>query len=265
MLLFNLWSRHIVAVFFAFLVTACANTPNSNPYRSPSKSQSINKEMTAQKFLKVGVRYLELDMLKPAKDRLEVAYALNDNNDQIHNALGVLFERLKQDDKAELHYKDAIRLNPNDARICNNYGRFLCERGRYEQGILLLNQAIAMPLNDRKWYALTNLGRCELLQGKKQVAEGILRQALQENSRFAPALIEMQKISYRKGKFLSARAFLERYLAVAKHNQETLWFAVQTERALGNKKLTDEYKQLLFRQYPASKETQQLKKMINIK
>ena len=34
---------------------------------------------------------------------------------------------------------------------------------------------------------------------------------------FAPALQEMQKISYENRQYLSARAFLERYLGVAKH------------------------------------------------
>jgi type IV pilus assembly protein PilF len=70
----------------------------------------------------------------------------------------------------------------------------------------------------------------------------------------------MQKISYREGKYMSARAFLERYLAVAKHRAKTLWYAVKTENALGNKVLADKYKTQLFTLFPASKETQQLKR-----
>ena len=56
--------------------------------------------------------------------------------------------------------------------------------------------------------------------------------------------------------------WLERYLAVAKHTPETLWLAVQTERALGNQELAEKYRETLFSRFPASKETQQLKTAI---
>jgi len=119
-----------------------------------------------------------------------------------------------------------------------------------------------MPLNNRKWFAYTNIGLCEMRQGQQQLAEGYFRQALQENRSFPPALFEMQKISYRVRNYMSARAFLERYLAVANHNAETLWFAVQTERVLGNKELSEEYREKLLNQFPASKQAQQLRTSI---
>ena len=108
------------------------------------------------------------------------------------------------------------------------------------------------------------LGLCELKNAKQSLAEANFRQALQTNSQYSPALLEMQKISYGKGKFLSARAFLERYLAVANHTSETLWYAVQTERALGNKSLVEKYKEKLFSLYPLSMEAKQLKTAVKI-
>ena len=219
----------------------------------------LTDEELAEVNLKLGVRYLSLNMLATAKEKLDTAYEYDSNNADVNNALGVLYERLDQDKQALEYYKDALSLDDDNATIKNNYGRFLCERGDYQTGMVLLKQALAMPLNNRKWFTYTNVGVCEVNHGSQQLAEDNFRQALQINRNYQPALLEMQKTSYRTGKYMSARAFLERYLAVANHTPETLWYAVQTERALGNQKLSEEYRDTMFRKFPTSKEAQQLK------
>ena len=217
-----------------------------------------NKEK-AGLYLQMGVRYLELNMLKTAKENLDIALSLDTNNAEIYNALGAMHERLNQNAIAGQNYQQALAIDANDFRIKNNYGRFLCERNQYNEGIQLLKQALAIPLNNRRWFAYTNIGLCELKNANPSLAEENFRQALQSNSQYSPALLEMQKISYGKGKFLSARAFLERYLAVTRHTPQSLWYAVQTERALGNKALVEKYKEQLFRSFPLSVEAKQLK------
>ena len=223
----------------------------------------LTDEELAEVNLKLGVRYLDMNMLATAKDKLEEALDLDSNNAHIYNALGVLYENLQEQEMAKEYYKEAISLDGSDPSIKNNYGRFLCKKGEYQAGEEILNRALKMPFNTKKWLTLTNIGICEMKQGGKQkMAEENFRQALQINRSFSPALFEMQKISYRNGKFMSARAFLERYLAVARHTPETLWIAVQTERALGNQELSEEYRETLLGQFPASKEAQQLKSAI---
>jgi len=242
-------------VFLIVLVSLFATACVSN---RPAKEEMSN-EKRAELFLQMGGRYLEMDMLKTAKEKLESAEQLDSNNASVHNLLGVLYERLKQYSKASQQYELANTLDNDNASIKNNFGRFLCERGDTQAGMALLKGALAMPLNSRQWFAYTNLGRCELRSGNQDAAEQHFRLALQANKSYAPALVEMQKISYRLGKYMSARAFLERYLAVGKHSAETLWYAVQTERSLGNEKLVKAYRESLFRLFPGSKEAEQLK------
>jgi len=244
--------RWILIVLISFFMNACVNT-------NPPK-ESLSKKKEAELYVQMGVRYLEMNMLKDAQEKLERAVEVDATNSDAYNALGALYEKFKQFDKAENAYKKAMSFDQDNVSIKNNYGRFLCARGNYESGIKLLKNALALPLNNRKWFAYTHIGHCELLQGQKQLAEDNFRQALLENPRYLPALFEMQKISYHSRKFMSARAFLERYLEVSKHTSSTLWFAVQTERALGNKKMAEQYKGQLFSLFPASKEAQRLKK-----
>ena len=240
----------LAIVWFSIFVSACVGTQSSK--------DSLSKEEEAKLYLQMGVRYLEMDMLKIAKENLEMAESIDPNSASIHNSLGALYERLKMFLNARQQYRKAVDLDMDNAGAKNNYGRFLCERGNYEEGMELLNEALALPLNNRKWFAYTNIGRCELRNGKKKLAEANFRMALQINKNFSPALFEMQKISYHSEKYMSARAFLERYLSVARHSSATLWYAVQTERALGNEKLAESYKEKLNTLFPTSKEAQQL-------
>lgn len=244
----------LLMALLCILMSACVSSQGSK--------KSVSNKEKAVLNLQIGTRYLEMNMLKPAKEKLESAAALDRNNAGVYNALGVLHERLQEYEVAGEKYKKAIKLDANDASIHNNYGRFLCERGDSLAGLELLKKALNKPLNNRKWFAYTNIGRCELSLGNQALAESNFRQALQENNRYSPALVEMQKISYQIKKYMSSRAFLQRYLAVAQHTSETLWYAVQTERVLGNKILSEKYREQLLMQFPVSKEAQQVKTAI---
>jgi len=247
--------KWIFISFICIFINACMmDIANTKPPLTDEELAEINLEL--------GVRYISMGMLSVAKKKLETALDQDPKNAGIYNAFGVLYERLQQNEIALEYYKKAMSLDANNFSIKNNYGRYLCESGDFQTGMEYLKAALAMPFNNRKWLAHTNVGICELKIGKQQLAEDNFRHALQLNKGFSPALFEMQKISYRTGKYMSARAFLERYLAVAKHTPETLWYGVQTERALGNQELSEKYREKLFSQFPASKEAQQLRTAI---
>ncbi len=248
------YKKLLKCLFITLIVCFMSGCISSNG--SPSK---LPKEQEAQLYLKMGARYLEMGMLKTAKEKLEKAESIDSNNASIQNSLGALYEQMKLFSDAKKHYQNAVELDKDSYSAKNNYGRFLCERGGYDEGMQLLKDALLVPLNNRKWFAYTNVGRCELRKGKLQEAEYNFRQALQVNKNYAPALFEMQKISYHSENYMSARAFLQRYLAVAKHSAETLWYAVQTERVLGNMKAAEGYEGKLFSLFPLSKQARQLR------
>ena len=223
-----------------------------------SNSNNINAANAGDIHLQLGIRYLSMNKLELARDNLLEALKKNSDNAQAHNALAFLYEKLNQPDNAKKHYESALDLTPDDLGAQNNFGRFLCEHGEYKKGMDLLTTASSNPINDRRWMALTNAGRCQLGLGQKKLAENYFRQALQLDTAYAPALSEMQKIAYQNGDFWGAKGFLQRYLGVAAHTAETLWFAAQAEQALGNKELAKEYKKLLLEKFPLSDEAKKV-------
>jgi type IV pilus assembly protein PilF len=249
----KLGSRELVLI--GLLLGGCGLLPETRETMSNAEKAKLNLQM--------GARYLEMGMLDVAKEKLETAVRLDSSNPETHNALAVFYERIRQTEAASDSYQTALSKDSENFSIKNNYGRFLCEQGKFEKGLALLQESMESPMNNRPWFALTNLGVCHLKQNDIKGAEDYFRQALQSQPDYSPALQEMQRISYQNGQFMSARAFLERYLGVAKHTPETLWIAFQTERALGNSKNSEEYREQLISSFPASKEAQQVKTAIS--
>lgn len=209
-------------------------------------------------YLQLGIRYMDLNKLELAKENLQKALEKDNNNARAHSALAFLYEKINHFDKARQHYEAAVGLSPDDIGIQNNFGKFLCDRRQFERGMALLKQAYSNLLNDRQWMALTNSARCHLGMGQRPQAVSLLSQALDMNGQYPAALLEMQKISYQDNDYKAAEDFLQRYLSVASHTAETLWIGIQTEQALGNFSLANEYRALLLDKFPNSNEAKQI-------
>ena len=244
--------RLACGLFLVVVLTACTSWFDKDTKRDDSASI----------YLQLGVRYMDLGKLEIAKENLQLAQEKDPNNSQVHNAFAFLYEKLNDYKLAQENYERALDVSPDDWSVQNNYGRFLCDRGEYEQGMALLTQAISTQLNDRQWLALTNAGRCQLAMKQQQSAKAYFKQALILNNTYAPALLEMQKMSYLSGEYWAAKGYLQRYLSVADHTSGTLWFGMQTERALGNQALAKEYQNLLLEKFPLSEEAKQIKPVL---
>ena len=236
----------IVIMFLVITLSGCSwfsDTPTEKP---------------AEIYLQLGVRYMDIDKLELAKQNLQKALERDPGNAKAHNALAFLNERINRYDEAKQHYDTAISLAPDDIGVQNNYGKFLCDRRQFEKGLVLLKQATSNLLNDRQWMAMTNTARCYLGMGKRPEAISFLKSALEMNSEYPAALLEMQKISYQMGDYKASEDYLQRYLGKAKHTPETLWVGLQTELALGNMSLANEYRNLLLEKYANSNEAKQV-------
>lgn len=217
------------------------------------------KDSEAEIHVQLGARYLSLGDYAAAKENLETAVEKNSSSVPAHIALAYLYERLNKFDDAKNEYEIVNRLDPDNLSLQNNYGRFLCDRREFDKGSALLEKLSSNLLDSSQWVTYTNLARCKLGTGDKSSAEKYLTRALQQNPNYAPALLEMQKISYQNNNYQAAKDYLQRYLSVAPQTPETLWIAIQTESSLGNTIAVKEYTDLLLEKFPFSNEAKQIK------
>lgn len=246
----NVWLKKLNRVVLCLLLAALV-----------ACSTALERESTdaANIYLQLGVRYLSLNNLPQAKENLELALQSDSDSIPAHIALAFLYEKLNKYDEARSHYDRALSLDAENLSLQNNFGRFLCDRREFDKGMDLLIKASTNLLNENSWMPLTNAGRCQMAMGDKPKAGIYFEKALQANAGYAPALQEMQRMSYQNGDFKAAREYLERYLTVADHTPQSLWLAIQTENALGNEMLTKEYTSLLLEKFPYSNEAKQIK------
>ena len=199
-----------------------------------------------------GAEYIRLGKYDVAMQRLQEALAQDPNYAEAHGVMAILNERLGRFDEAQNHYETAITLNPNDSDIHNNYGQFLCQRGQRTEAEQQFLKAVENPLYKTPFVAYVNAALCVLRHDDAPKAEVYLRKALQIHPKFSQALYLMAKLSYDQQFYTQAHNYLERYLEIAQHTEDTLWLGVQIEWQLNNDPVASKYAQQLRSQYPDS-------------
>lgn len=243
------------AILLAGLLSACETVPTTE---ATTGGQPKTTSRVAELQTQLGIGYLRQGKLELAWTRLQRALDADPNYSTAHNAMGLVQERLNDPEKAEEHYRRATTLNPADSAAQNNYGNFLCRHKRYEEGERRFLQAAKNPLYEQPEIAYANAGVCLKRAGQYEKAERYLRAALESNPKIPVALLAMSEVSFRTDRFLPARAYLQRYLAVSFHSPQSLWLGVQIERELGDKNSASSYAMMLKSNYPDSRETKLL-------
>jgi type IV pilus assembly protein PilF len=238
----------IVAIGLVALGGCASNNNVTTP--QPEKAAEINLEL--------GIEHLRKGNLQQAKDKIDRALEQNPRFGRAHLVAGMLYNRLGDESKAESHFERAISLEPQNPEFKNNYAVYLCQQKKYERGQKIALQAAADPLYKTPEVAYLNAGNCALSAGDMKTAEDDFRRALAAKPRFGEALFQMADLEYRQTEYMSARAFLERYLEVGRTSPATLWLGVRIERGLGNNAQAQHYAQRLKAEYPSAAQTREL-------
>lgn len=176
-----------------------------------------------------------------------------------YNVLGLVQMELKEDTAADRSFQQALAINPNDSEANNNYGWFLCNRGREKEAIAYFLAAVRNPLYQTPGLAYTNAGVCSLKLGHDNEAESYLLQALKLQPGQPRALQALAEVYYRRGDYSGAKQLVGRFLEVAQPTPEVLWLGVLSARQLGDRNAEASYGTQLRRRFPDSKEALTLK------
>ncbi len=208
--------------------------------------------------VELGVLYMREGKKNVAMDVLQKALKQDPNSADAHNAIAVLYESLGEADKADTHFNRALSLNSQDSQAHNNYGSFLCRNRRADEAEKHYLAAAANPLYETPELSYTNAGSCAYNAKDTAKAEQYWRKALELNAQFSPALLQMARLNVNQKNYLSARAYLQRFHAVARPGPESLWLGIQAERVLGDKNAEASYSMLLKNGFPDSPQAKQL-------
>ncbi len=241
-----------IALLFAFalLLTACQSTSSSKTRAETAEDRIKLAEINTQ----LAIAYMRDGDNELALNKLTKAIEANPKSTGAHNALALLYSRLGDVEKAEQHYKMALSLAPKNPSALNNYGQFLCQQARFEEGQARFQEAVKNPLNRVPESALTNAGICALQAKDPATAEQHFRAALQVDPTLRPALLSMAQLSMDQGNFLQARGYYQRYLGVGPQNPRTLWLGIRIEHGMDDRDSVASYALQLKNKFPDSPE-----------
>jgi type IV pilus assembly protein PilF len=209
-------------------------------------------------YTQLGVGYLQKGRLDLAVLNLEKALEQSPDSADTHHYYALLQEQLKNDDKAAIHFRKALSIDPKNPDLLNNYGSFLCRTGHYPEAEALFMASVRDPLYKTPEFAYTNAGICVHKNGDAAKAESYFHNALQVNDHFPDALYQMAKLNHEKGDNAKAQAFLYRYNDVAPASPEVLLLCYQVQTQMQETEQAEACASQLQAKFPESTAASQI-------
>lgn len=236
----------------AALIASCAT--------SPAPEEGSQARRAAQTNTELGRQYIARGDYEVALDKLKRAVAYDRTYAPAHTVLAYLYETIGDNEMARKEYHEAVKYDPKDGSVNNNYGASLCAAKRWAEAEPYFERALKDPFYETPQLALSNAGLCALGAGDLDKADKYLRQSIEYDQNLPASLLALAKLNYQRDQYLTARAFLQRYEANASHTEESLELAYRVERELGDEKAAIEYRSLLMQNFPNSPASKALDK-----
>ena len=233
------------ALLLGVLLAAAAPAQSQDPSKDPIvEAARINARL--------AMEYLKRDQLQVARDKVERALMLNPRDMTVQLAAGLVYERLQDTKTAEKHFRLALRADADSPEAQNALGAFLCRNREFKKGEAMFLKAAGNPLYRTPEVAYTNAGVCARSAKSPERAEKYLRQALTIKAVYPETFVQLAGVLHDLGNHLQARAFIERYLAVAPATPDVLLLGQQIEMALNDRAAANEFGERLRKEFPDS-------------
>lgn len=229
------------------LAIAGCSTPseNSKDYRSAK----VHTEL-ASLYYQRGQMGIALDELKQAMNA-DSEYA------PAYGVRGLVNMALREDRDAEADFRRSLSLDDSDSDTHNNYGWFLCQRGREKEAIPQFMAALKNPLYTTPGLAYLNAGLCSQKAGHNKDAEDFLKRALAVQPGLSEAMYALAGLSLADGDYVAARQYFSGFAQNAgTMSAAQLWLGVRISRQTGDRVAEAKYGMQLRNLYPGAQETQ---------
>jgi len=245
-------------LFVLVLLVLLAGCASSGGRNSDGQQQSaVDAQASAKIHTELAALYYGQSQHAVALDELKQALNMDSKYAPAYGVRGLVYMALKEDSKAEDDFERSLNLDSKDSGTRNNYGWFLCQRGREKESMEQFMEAVRNPLYATPEKAYLNAGLCSKKFGKIKEAEVFLKKAISIQPRMNEALTGMAELSFAKADYAGAKSY---FLRLSRNGAELsagdLLLAARVERKLGDKNAEASYKLQLRKRFPESRETQ---------
>jgi tetratricopeptide (TPR) repeat protein len=146
----------------------------------------------------LGLAYDKIGRFDEAIQELKAALYLSPDYVEVHNNLGVTYDKMEMPEEAETELLEAIRMNPGYQEARCNLGNIYACSGKLEEALLELEEA--QRINPRYAPLHNSLGNIHAL--KKRCPEAIkeFMEALEIDPKYIPARMNLANAYYESGR-----------------------------------------------------------------
>lgn len=241
----------VLSLAVVLALAACAGAP---PAPTPGTPEA-NAQARARIHTELAAGYYTRGQHDIALEELNAALRDDPNYAGAFGMLGLVYAELREDAKAEASFQHAIQINPQDPELRNNFGWFLCQRGKEPQSLGQFEMAVGNPLYRTPDMALVNAGRCAAKIGDRKGAEAFLQRALNVAPNNATAQVLLANLAYKAGDYELARSRVRPLSTGAAATPEALFLGLCVEKKLGDRAAETSFAYQLKQRYPNAPET----------
>jgi len=241
-------------VFSLTVLTGCG-TPSGGGKSAPDRNVS-RATASAKVHTELAGMYYERGQMGVALGEIDLALQADQNYAPAYSVRGLIHMALHEYKEAEEDFQQSLRLDRSDSETHNNYGWFLCQRGREKESIPHFIDALKKPLYGTPERAYLNAGLCSKKAGNNKDAEEFLLRALQVQPGMPQALVAMAELNFANGDYAAAKKYFARFSERSDSpTAEQLWLAVRIERKVGDRNAESSYGMQLRKRFPDARET----------
>lgn len=227
---FLLWKRVreggllSLALLCLISLVACASAVNTT--KTSANIITYNPK-AAETNLQLAVGYLQEENTQKAKQKLLLAEQEDPKSPFVWDTYAYFYAKTGDDDKAMSNYKKALSLAPHNGKILNNFGVYLCRKGKYQTAIDYFSLAVEDKTYLTTAEAYENAGLCALSIPNKPLAKSFFLKAVSNDISLKDANIELAKMAFDDKNNDEALFYLKRYNTYHQPSSESLWLEAQ--------------------------------------
>lgn len=210
--------------------------------------------------LQLASTYYSQRQFAVAIDEAKQALNLNPNATSAYGLLGLIYMDLDDRAQAEANFSRALKMEPDNPEINNNYGWFLCRTGREKASIEYFLRASGNKLYATPALPLQNAGVCMMQIRDYKEAEAYLRQSFERDATSAVVKYQLARLYLATRQLDRANFYFSLLERGVEPSAETLWLGLRIARAQGDVPAERSYSEQLRRRFPNSNEASLLRR-----
>lgn len=246
--------------WFVFLLvvpalSGCVTETVGGREMTPDRLRQLAKARTA-----LAADYYQRKQYAVSLEELALAMRADPDYSPAYSMRALVHVALLEDGDAERDFQRSLDLDPKNSEAHDNYGWFLCERGRQAEGVKQHLLAAKDPLYPQQGAAYMRAGECAIRANQLGKGEVYLEKAQILQPNLAQVYFDLAGLSFITGDYQTAESRFNTFRKAVRDQlaAEHLLLGVRIENKLGNRRAEADLANRLRANFPDSREAKSL-------